>query len=97
MNYYIKFQDVIREKPSNMSFKIRGTEQAYSSLQELEKELTGIIEKKSKAEIIIDWEWLYENGKNEDSILRNDLIDTSEGKNLEKYKFKILVEGEETI
>lgn len=97
MNYYIKFKDIVKDKPANMSFKIRGTNKSYSSLQDLEKELTGIIEKKSTEEIIIDWEWKYESGDNEEIVTENDLVDTNDGKNLESYKFQIIVGGEEAL
>lgn len=80
-----------------MTFKIRGTAQSYSSLQELEENLNGVIKKKSKHEIIIDWQWKYESGENEKAILESDKMDTSNGKNLESYNFKIVVTGEEVV
>lgn len=97
MKYNVNFQDVTNEKPHHMSFKIRGYDKEYSSLQELQKELIGLIKKKSKKTIIIDWMWIYESGDNESAINESDLIDTNEGKILQSYKFKILVNGEEEI
>lgn len=95
MNYYVKFEDIVKEKPTNMNFKIRGSKKSCSTLQELERELRGKLNKNSKEEIVIDWEWKYETGENKNSINENDLLDTNEGKNLESYKFKIIVGGEE--
>lgn len=97
MKYNVNFQDVTNEKPLHMSFKIRGNEREYSSLQELQEELVGLIKKKSKKMIVIDWKWNYENGDNESAINESDFIDTNEGKILQSYKFKILVNGEEEI
>lgn len=97
MIYAIKFQDVTHEKPSNMNFKIRGSNKIYSTLQELEKDLNGIIKKQTENEIYIDWQWPYETGENEEFIMKNNKIDTIEGKKLQSYKFKIIVTGEEAI
>ncbi len=96
MSYYVKFEDIVKEKPTNLNFQVRGSEKSYSMLQELEKELKGKLNKNSKEEIIIDWQWKYETGEDKNSINENDLLDTSEGKYLESYKFKIIVEGEES-
>lgn len=97
MKYAIQFQDVTDEKPSNMVFKIQGSDTAYFTLQDLEKELSGIINKKSEKEITIDWKWGYEVGDDETTMIQNDKTDTSDGKNLQSYKFKIIVTGEEAI
>ncbi|MFG6318369.1 MAG: hypothetical protein K1W33_00670 [Clostridia bacterium] len=97
MRYKVLFENITNDKTSNMCFKIRGTDEKYSTLQELEKSLSGIIKKKSQEEIIIDWEWMYETGENQNTIIQNDQVDTFEGRNLESYIFKILVTGEEVI
>lgn len=97
MDYSVKFEDIVKEKPTNMSFKIRDTGKECSTLQELENELKGRLAKNTKEKIIIDWEWKYETGDNNDSIIENDLLDTNEGENLESYKFKIIVDGEEAL
>lgn len=97
MKYNILFEDETEEKPTNMRFSIREKNQYYSTLQELSNDLRGKIKRDSVKEIIIDWEWQYENGESNNSILKNDLIDTKDGKNLEKYKFKIIVNGEEEM
>lgn len=97
MKYKISFIDINNEKPNNMIFKIRGSDKSYSSLQELQNNLEGIINAHSTKEIIIDWQWAYESGNNEDSIIKNDKIDTSNGKVLESYKYRINVIGEEAI
>ena len=95
MKYQIKFQDLSNEKPSNMSFKVRDDSQTYTNLQELEKSLSGVISKKSKKTITIDWQWAYETGETEEAIKKNDEIDTSEGEKLKNYQFKMIVAGEE--
>lgn len=95
MKYQIKFQDLSNEKPSNMNFKVRGDSQTYTNLQELEKSLSGVISKKSKKTITIDWQWSYETGETEEAIKKNDEIDTSEGEKLKNYQFKMIVAGEE--
>ncbi len=97
MKYNVEFENITNDKTSNMIFKIRGIDETYSTLQELEKNLTGIIKRKSREEIIIDWAWAYETGESQNTVVENDKVDTDEGKTLESYKFKILVTGEEAI
>ena len=95
MRYGIQFQDENGQKPSHIVFKIRGEEETYGTLQEMEKRLSGNIEAKSQKTIILDWEWKFETGENEEIIGENDKIDTKEGEELDDYQFKILVTGEE--
>lgn len=97
MKYNIKFQDITNDKPKHMTFRVRGYNDQYSSLQELEESLIGNIEKQSQKTYIIDWKWDYETGESATSIKENDSIDTSEAQNLNSYKFKIEVFGEEVI
>lgn len=97
MSYKIQFEDITSEKPTNMKFKVRGSNHTYSTLQELENDLQGNIRKKSKMNIIIDWEWAYETGTDENTIEENDIKDTLDGKELNSYKFKINVIGEEVM
>lgn len=85
------------EKPNNMTFKIRGNDKIYQTLQELQQDLGGIIEKHSQETIVIDWKWEYESGDNEASIIDNDKIDTDNSQKLKNYKFKINVVGEEEM
>ena len=80
-----------------MIFKIRGSNKEYKTLQELQNDLGGIIAKRSEIETIIDWQWAYESGKDENSIIGNDKIDTNNSQNLNNYKFKINVVGEEAM
>lgn len=95
MKYQINFQDLSNKKPSNMTFKLRGNSQSYGSLQELEKNLKGIIPKKSQKTMIVDWQWAYETGETKEAIRKNDEIDTIEGEKLKNYQFKMMVTGEE--
>lgn len=97
MNYQIGFVDMTNEKPNNMIFKIRGNDKIYQTLQELQQDLGGIIEKHSQETIVIDWKWKYESGDDEESIIDNDKIDTDNSQRLKNYKFKINVVGEEEM
>lgn len=85
------------EKPNNMMFQIRGKDKVYHTLQELQKDLGGMIEKRSQETIVINWKWEYESGDNEESIIYNDKIDTDNSQKLKNYKFKINVVGEEEM
>lgn len=91
MKYNISFEDITNEKPHNLLFRVRGHSEEFSSLQELEKYLTGISKKHTQSTIIVDWRWGYETDE------LQDLIDTKDGKSLENYKFIINVKGEEAI
>lgn len=91
MQYSIDFEDITSEKPNNLKFKIKGTNNEYSSLQELEKYLKGIALKETEKEIVIEWRWPYEIDEEQDTI------DTDNGRNLSNYKFRIKVNGEEAI
>ena len=91
MQYSIKFEDVSNEKPNNMRFKIKGNTEEYKTLQELEKRLKGIAFKNTEKEIIIQWRWPYEIDDTQD------IVDTNDGKELNNYKFRIKVYGEEAI
>ena len=94
MKYSINFENITNEKPNNLLFKIKGQEKEYKSLQELEKELIGKAKKHSETEIIIEWYWPYEIENDKGT---QDIIDTSDGKKLESYRFKINVNGEDVI
>ncbi len=91
MKYSVSFEDITDEKPRNLLFKVRGHNEEFSSLQELEKYLIGISKKHTQSTIIIDWRWVYETDE------LQDLIDTKDGKSLENYKFRINVQGEEVL
>lgn len=91
MKYSVKFEDITNEKPANLKFKIKGTNNEFSTLQELEKYLKGNIAKQTEKEIIIEWQWAYEIDDTQD------IIDTKDGINLSNYNFRIKVYGEEAI
>ncbi len=97
MEYQIKFEDLTEEKPTNLLFRIRGENENYATLQELATNLKGKIRKQMKKKIVIDWQWPYETGQNEKSIMENDQIDTTEGEKLNCYQFKIMVIGKESV
>lgn len=91
MRYSIDFQDITNEKPKNLIFKIKGSAEEYRSLQELEKDLKGIIKKESEKEFVIEWLWPYEIDYSQD------IVDTNDGTILNNYKFIINVNGEEVL
>lgn len=91
MKYSVDFEDVTKEKPSNLLFKVKGTNKEYSTLQELEKYLNGTIENESLKEYVIEWRWPYEINDEQD------IIDTNDGTKFKNYKFRIHVYGEEAL
>ena len=94
MNYEIEFKDLTQEKPKNLVFKIRGDNLQYSSLQDLEKRLKGLINRRNTTKVIIDWEWPYES---KTDVSLGDKVDTLEGETLNTYKFLINVQGTEVV
>ena len=91
MKYSIDFEDVTNEKPTNLLFKVKGTNKEYSTLQELEKYLNGTIENESLKEYVIEWRWPYEIND------AQDITDTNDGTRFKNYKFRIHVYGEEAL
>lgn len=95
IKYSVQFNDLSKEKPDNLKFKIREMPHYCETLQDLEENLEGIIKAKSEKEIRIDWEWPYESGKSVNQVIQNNKLDTVQGKKFEMYKFEIIVKGEE--
>ena len=79
-NYQIKFQSK-NEKPQNLKFYIEGKDREYEKLEDIEKDLKGVIE--GNKGIVINWEWKYDENKT------NDLQDTKDGENIDRYNFLI--------
>ena len=94
INYNITFTEE-ENKPSNLKFFYN--EQEYSSIKDLEEDLSGTIdandEKGKSRTLNIKWEWPYETGETEEEIKANDLIDTKDGTNIENYTFDVIVTG----
>ena len=86
IKYEIKFKSK-NDKPQNLYFKIEGKDEKYRTLEEMEKDLKGEIQKSKK--ITIDWEWEYE-GNNIQNIQ-----DTNDGTKIVKYNFTIFALGYE--
>ena len=86
IKYEIKFESK-NDKPQNLYFKIEGKDEKYRTLEEMEKDLKGEIQKSKK--ITIDWEWEYE-GNNIQNIQ-----DTNDGTKIVKYNFTIFALGYE--
>lgn len=82
-----------KHKPTNMKFIYDNQE--FNSLQELEKNLTGIIDANSSSKKItytINWRWDYETGET-GKIQTNDTIDTNEGTLNQSYSFDVVATG----
>ena len=84
ISYEIKFKSK-NEKPQNLVFEIKGKDRKYKNLEDMEKELKGIITKNKK--IVIKWQWQYEKNTTEN------IQDTKDGEKLKKYNFTILAIG----
>lgn len=93
IDYQIAIKDEAN-KPQNLKFIYNGVE--YSSVQELEEQLSGTInandEQKQKT-INIGWKWIYETGANDEQIAENDLIDTQDALAMQNYTFTVSVTG----
>ena len=93
IDYQIAIKDEAN-KPQNLKFIYNGVE--YSSVQELEEQLSGTInandEQKQKT-INIGWKWIYETGANDEQIAANDLIDTQDALAMQNYTFTVSVTG----
>lgn len=93
IKYNIVFSDEAN-KPTNLKFIYE--DQEYDSIQELENNLSGVInaneENKTKT-LNIGWKWDYETGQEEEEIAANDLIDTKDAEKLQNYTFKVSVTG----
>lgn len=87
ISYRIKFENM-NQKPENLKFKIKDSNNDSNSLNELEKNLVGKLEAKKEKEISLQWKWEYEIGNIEN------MKDTADGKNISNYNFKIYVIGE---
>ena len=94
INYNITFTEE-ENKPENLKFFYNGQE--YSSIKDIEEDLSGTIdandENGKSRTLNIKWEWLYETGETEEEIKANDLIDTKDGTNIENYTFDVIVTG----
>lgn len=97
INYNIKFTNE-STKPTNLKFIYNNQE--YSSIFELETDLSGTIhandEDKMKI-LTIHWQWAYETGSNESEIANNDKIDTQNAQDIATYTFNIIVSGTQVV
>ncbi len=94
LQYQVKFSST-SAKPQNLKFMALTNGEKItkaSELEELSENLKGIILKNQKVSITVLWYWPYEGENQEEQV---DIQDTIDGKNIEKYKFDILVLGEE--
>ena len=90
--YKINFKSV-NEKPQNLYFKALKNKKEIAESETLEKlseKLDGVINKKEKIKIDIQWYWNFENGKES-----TDIQDTQDSKKIRKYQFDVYVFGEE--
>ena len=86
LNYMIQFESK-NEKPLNLKFYLSGDETKYDTLEELDDILTGVVSKNEEKVICINWEWCYENDK------ENNIRDTNDAKEIREYNFLIYVQG----
>lgn len=97
INYNIKFLNE-SSKPANLKFIY--DDQEYSSITELENNLSGTInandENKMKT-LTIHWQWKYETGSTESEIADNDKIDTQNAQDIANYTFDVLVSGTQVV
>ena len=97
-NKKIKYQINLKnetQKPQNLYFKINIKNRDLlesNSLEELEKELQGVIYKNEKVIINFEWYWKFQD---EDSTVTTDIQDTNDSKKIKQYKFIIQVKGVE--
>jgi len=85
LKYKIMFESK-NQKPENLVFMINGKE--YKTLEELGGDLTGNLKKGEIKELFINWKWEYETSK------KQDVQDTIDGMQIEKYNFQIITKGE---
>lgn len=85
--YYIKFENKSK-KPNNLKFQELETQKETKTLEELQENLQGTIEKNKTKTISIRWYWPYQNTKSEDTQ------DTIDSKSITNYLFNIYVIGE---
>lgn len=97
VNYKVQFLNE-SQKPQNLKFIYEDEE--YSTIQELQENLTGTInandEEKTRT-ITINWEWAYQTGSNQTEINNNDIIDTEDAKNISNYTFDVNVIGTQVM
>lgn len=87
MKYKIAFRS-INEKPENLEFYLENDLRRYKTLEELQGQLNGVIEKGKIKKIKIHWEWKYENN------VEGDIQDTKDGEKIKVYNFEIFTIGE---
>lgn len=93
IDYVIRFENE-SNKPTNLKYEYENKN--YTSLNELQKDLTGTINANdsNKTKIItINWSWPYETGTTAEQIAANDKIDTQNAKSIRNYTFNIVVTG----
>lgn len=85
-NYSIEFQSK-NSKPQNLLFENEETKIKRESLEELNSELNGKINKNEKKLITIHWIWQYENTEEKNKQ------DTIDSENIRNYEFTIYAIG----
>ena len=96
IDYKVIFEEK-STKPENLKFVYQ--DQAYDSIEEIEKELTGNIAANDENKIrtiTIIWKWAYETGYTEE-IPANDIIDTKDGQEIANYSFDVIIQGTQVL
>ena len=82
ITYQVCFKDY-GKKPQNLLYKIKGNNEKFESLKDLEPFLRGNLNGKECKNICVEWNWSYESSK------ENDIQDTKDGQIIKEYKFDI--------
>lgn len=93
LKYKIQFCS-ISEKPKNLKFRALKNQEIIgetNTLDELSEKLTGYINENERVNIIIKWNWNFENKKDD---VNTDIQDTKDSENIRRYQFNIYALGE---
>lgn len=97
VKYEVDFQNETN-KPSNLKFKYN--DKVLDEIEEYEEFFTDTIDaddtNKTRT-LTVEWEWPYETGSDEASILENDKIDTNDGLDAQNYGFDVVVTGTQVV
>ena len=93
INYKVNVENEIN-KPQNLTFKFQ--DESFNSMTALAEKLVGTINANDENKVknlVIQWEWKYQTGANEEETKENDLIDAKDCKNASEYTFDLIVTG----
>lgn len=97
VDYKVTFSNET-SKPANLKFTYQGT--VFNSIFDLAQVLQGTINANDTNKLrtfTINWQWDYETGTNPTDILKNDKVDTQDGKTIKNYTFDIMISGTQVV